>query len=290
LTPKTDNMAHTHSNPDHTSDGTRILNRLLLSSLSLVLAFILAQLFLQFMVYAFSGIVGISATFGYNDVLVPMDFHIWRRFYVMIVNLLPQFICLVIALFLYSTLAPNRSEKRPFQMFAYWLMICLLNNFLSHLLFSVLGMIDEHSQFYQTFARAALWLYVPVAVAMIFPVLAVLGAFFAGFLLTPQTVRLAHTRRLTQDKHGKNLLVIQYYVLPYIISIVPLLLLSKSTTWLRMSIILLNLGILPLGMFFRNSLGPYHVEFEKTNHGNRFPAIELALSVSLMLVVYFFLK
>ena len=268
----------------------KILYRVASSTLSLLFAFIVTQLLLELMQYVIATAMGYHATFTYNEVTVPMDWHLWNRIRVFVLDFIPPTTCLFVGLYLWMLMSKQEEPWGKLQLLSYWLMMCFINIFLSNLLFAPIGMADPNSVFYETFARLLPWLGIPTLLATPLAVIAILATIGLGYFLSVETVKLSYSQRLVSNNSGKNRIIIEFYMAPVLLCVWPLLLLTKGMVAMRIGVILFNLLLFPIGMFLRNSVEPYQVKFKKMGVGRSFPLLELTLATAAWVVIYLFYR
>lgn len=266
------------------------LKRIVYSTLTLIVAFILTKLLLEAMIYSVCRTLGYLPSFSFSSVHGADYYRQWSRSRVVVVDLLPPLICLLLGAGLYQLMRKQTRSWGLVQFFGYWCMVCLVNTFFAQLLFAPLGVDDASSSFYQTIAVVEAWFHLPVSIASAVAVVSILLSATAGYYLSVQTVKLSHSQRLVSDNSGKNTIILQLYLLPLLLASVPLLLLGRGFYTLPVAATIFNLALLPAGMFIRNWRSPYRVRFQKTEVSKGFIFTALSVSVLLWMTVYVFLR
>src|SRR5690606_13784102 len=135
---------------------------------ALVAAYISVYAFYQYMIARFARGLGYTAVYRFNEVALPWDPKLWDRQRVTEVNLYPLLICLFIGLLLFIFMKKQEEHWGRFQLWGFWVMVCLVNVFMAQLLYAPFGVDDPSSVFYYGLARVAVWLFIPFALQLIF--------------------------------------------------------------------------------------------------------------------------
>ena len=282
----------TRNSEDYNNSGlSDNLRRIGTSTLMLIPAFVVSNLILQGTIATLANAFHYKVNFTYNHVtLAPYDYHYWSLARVYAIQLMPPVLCLGLAFLIFILLKANPKWISRVRLFTFWLMVCLANIFLGHLVFAPLGVTEESRNFYQTFAIVGRWLFLTPEVMTVFSVLSIIASIICGLAITTELLRFSFSNKLIKTQEGKNVMAFQLYMAPLILAALPLLLLSTEANLLPSIIIVLNLVLFGFGMLLMNASRRVKVKVDKTDVLNSFPALELAVCGLVWVAVYFFLR
>ncbi len=306
----TENTGDNPENPENQSGGPKApavivkpsdtfvkkLKRIATSTLLLIIAFIIVHTFMQLLMGGLANVLGYKVSVSFNHLrLQPRDYRHWSRARIALVFVLPPMFCLFLGFMSLNFLRVNTQWIKSNRLLVFWLMICLANICLSHLFFSPLG-ITEHDDgddimiFYQTFAVFGSWMRFTSTIMGAFAALAVIISVLFGVISRDEILRYSPSSRASSKPWGKHFLVLQLYVIPVILSFYPLIQLSDKNNVIPSMFIWINLLIISIGMFIRNSNDNKSLRPDKSDVLNHIPLIEMGVVFVLWIGIYFFFR
>jgi len=271
---------------------TNKLKRIFTSSLLLVIAFILSNLFLQVLIARISLLLKYTVKFSYNQVMVlPWDYHYWSRTHIVLIFFFSPVICFVAGLFIYNMLRVNSNWFTTMRLFLFWMAICMVNMVLAHALIAPLGSpTDRNNGLYQTFAVVGAFLWINPALMVMVAIGSLVASLGLGMLVRQEIMRYSFSNKLIQTKKGMDSVVMQVYILPIFFAAIPIILLCSQVSFFTTVMQLANLAVISIGIFMMNSVGIAGVRCSKEDVLNHIPFIELALCLVTWLGIFIFLK
>ena len=268
------------------------LQRVSTSFSSLVVAFILSNLLLKIISAQFARLLKYGVNFSYNQVLVtPYDYHYWSRTNIIITSFFPPVICLVLGLFIFNWLRIKSDWSSRFRILFFWVAVALVNMVLTHMLVAPLASpYNLDNGLYQTFAVVGAWFFVPQPIMFMGSLAALALSLGAGMLLRDEILRYSFSKKLIRTKAGMDAMVLQVYILPLVIAIIPALLLCTKTSFFTTIMQLVNLGVISIGIFIKYSVGISPVRCNRDDVLNRIPIVELSICGAIWLFVFLFFK
>ena len=271
------------------------LKRIGVSAFQLITAFIISNILLRLFTGAAAWLIGFSTNLTYNGVTVsPGNFHHWYLRNIIAVHFVPPVLCLLLGILVFGILTAFDTVKR-IHIFLFWLATCLVNICLAQLLFAPLGAGGESSEFFQTFSIFGSYLHMGAGGMIFFTLVAFIGSVFWGSSVCDEVLKFTFSAQILRTQKGKNFIVLQVYVIPALLCIAPLVLLHGSTKLYHGSnifpslITILNLLVISLGMFFRNSVDFAVLDFEGSDVLNRVPVLEfIPAAIAWTLVFVYF--
>ncbi len=258
----------------------------------LVAAFITSNLVLQILIAVFSRALKYAVKFSYNEVTVtPWDYHYWNRTNVALTSLLPPVICLVLGMVIFGFLHKYSDWAGRLRIFFFWLSASLVNMVLTHILIAPLGTpLNLNNGLYQTFAVIAAWFYIDPQLMVMASLASLISSLGVGILLRKEVMRYSYSKKLIRVKAGMDSMVLQVYVFPLMLAILPVMLLCTRAGFLTNIMEFANLAVMSIGIFIMNSVGGAKVRCNRKDVLNHIPAVELAVSAAVWLLVFFLLR
>ena len=269
-----------------------LIKRIWTSTVMLITAFIAATTLLEALIATFAKFLRYGVKIRYNLVSVfPNDWHYWSKARVTVVYLTSPLICIALGLIIFNFLKLNKDWGGKFRPFAFWFMICLVNMPLAHLFFSFRGIREEYGLgFYQTFAIVATWFGLNSEIMGAFGAVSIVLSMGFGLLVRNELLKFNYSTKSTHKPSGKSLTVLQLFIMPVLISALPLIGLCTSYNVFPSCLLTLNLLIISVGMFARNFNDEYTIKRFRGDILNRFPIFETALCVVIWFAVFKFFK
>ena len=268
------------------------LKRIVTSSALFVIAFILSNLLLQTLIAEISRGFKYTVKFSYNVVTVlPWDYHYWSRARILLIYLISPILCLIIGLVIYNFLRTYSNWANVFRLFLFWFALVLVNMVLAQILISPLGTPDNRNNgLYQTFAVVGAWLWINPAIMVMAAIVSLVTSLLSGLVIRNEVMRYSFSRTLINNKKGMDSVVIQVYILPVLVGILPIMSLCTPFNFFPTLMEIVNLAIISIGIFMMNSIGQTEVRCNKDDVLNHFPFFETGICALIWMGVYFFLK
>jgi len=236
------------------SDESNVLVRIFTSTIFLIIAFISSNLYLQIIIAVFSKLFKYGVKFRYNHVTsFPVESRYWNVFRITSIYLNAPVVCLLTGAILFFIVLHNNNFSNRFRLFVFWLVVCLVNVFLSHLLFAPMGLRAESVTFYLTFAVVGTWMGFSFAAMAVFAGLSIIATVVWGVFLGKELGSFSQSSRFSPSIKSKILLAVQLYLIPLVLASIPLLILSTAANFQPTIIVILNLWLLGVGIFIRSS-------------------------------------
>ena len=230
------------------------INQVVTSTAILIFCFISANLILDMAIALAARLLQYQLIPSYNHVAVlPFDGRYWSVNRVIAIYLTAPLVCISGAMVLFSVLRKIDAAPNSLRLFLFWLMICLSNIFLTHLLYSPLGISDRSMVFYHTFAIVGTWLGIKMTYMALFSVLAIAGSFLVGAISRGELLKFSSPVKLMKAEEGKNGVVYQLYLVPLTLAAVPLICLSTRVNLWPTVLTLFNLAFIAFAMIITNS-------------------------------------
>lgn len=289
-----DNVIHTTSQRTALKydDGfSAKLNRVATSTLLFICAFITSNLILNSIIAILSRSFKYTVIMTYNHVSsLPKDWHNWSRARIMAIYFTAPASCLLLGLLILIVLKANPERMNKLRLFAFWLMVCLVNIFLSNILFSPLGIRAERPSFYLTFAIVGTWLYLKQNVMTVFATGSIVASIIFGLMICKEILRFAVSGKHIKSVGGRNLHVLQLYVVPAILGCLGLALICTDQSLPPFTFVFFNFLFIAFGIVLMNIGRRIRVRENKKDVLNHTPYIEFFITAFAMLIIYRFFR
>jgi hypothetical protein len=278
------------SGRNSTLPGT--LNPIISSTLIFVTSFIITQFLFEATIAVIAAALQYSVKFHYSQVeLSPMPAKYWGFYRVFAVHMTGPFLCLVGGFFLLGFLKTSKREMNVARLYFFWLMVCLLNLFLTPLTTAPLGdFYNGIRAFYRSFAIVGAWLSFKTPVLVIFAGVAIIFSLLLGYFIRDELFKFDNSRDLVKSHSGQIFIIFKLFLLPIFLGALPLLYLSNEASLYPMAATLLNLGIISVGML-ASSFSTRAMTRRRRNYAiNQVPYFTIGLAAAAWVGVYLFLR
>jgi len=234
------------------------LPRMVTSTIFFIVAFIVSNLYLQMLIDFFSNFFDYRTIFTYSHVVsLPeptlTDIRSWNLSRVMVLYFLSPTICLVTGIILLLLIWRNNILTNRLRLFVFWLIICLVNIFLAQLLFGPFGLKGDSKDFYLTFAIVGTWMNISFVTMIFIAVAATFISIIWGVVMSHELTAFSYSSRFSASVKSRVVLTLQLYLVPLLLGSVPLLLLCREADLRPAAIVVFNLMLIGLGIFWRAS-------------------------------------
>ena len=280
------------SSARHNDSMLNKLKRITTSAMLFIIAFVLSRVALQSMIAGISKLLDYQVRLTYNRVYVlPSDWHKWNRLRVFGIYVFPQLVCLSVGLVIFSLIAHSTSTTiKLYRVFLFWLSICLVNTFLSHLFFAPFGTGDFSSGYYQTFSIMASWMYIKPMSMSVFSTFSIIAAILWGLVVCNEVLRYSYSSSLIKTKKGQRAIVVQTFLLPVLLGFLPCMFLSKEFYLFPNLMMFMPLIFFWIGMMSKTTTDFAPIKGGKKDVLNHLPVIESIFAGGIWVAVWQFIK
>ncbi|MDB5281946.1 MAG: hypothetical protein JWO06_1021 [Bacteroidota bacterium] len=265
--------------------------RVLTSTITFIVAFILSNVFLQSLIIIFSKSFKYKLKITYSHIeVLPHDIHFWSLARVIVIYFIPTMFCLVLGLMIFNLLVSNTNTVNRGRLFFFWFGMCLINIFLSHLLFAPFGIGARSVAYYQAFAIVGSWVGFNPAAMGVFAIGAIFIGILWGVVTSKEVLRFSFSSKYAATLSGKNSIIFQIAFLPVILGFIPCMLLCNITYIPAMAFAFLSMILVAFGMFVRNTNDWSIVRCNKNDVLNLIPVTEIVVLLFLWITVYQFFR
>lgn len=256
-----------------------------------MIAYILTNVLLQGLIIIFSKSFKYTLKVTYSHVTVlPHDIHYWSLPRVVVIYFIPNIFCLILGIIIFNLLVSENQIVNRFRLFLFWFALCLVNTFFAHLLFSPFGIGGKSMTFYQSFAIVGSWMGFNPGIMSGLAVLAIIAGILWGVAICKEVLRFSFSSKLIATQKGKHIIVLQFVIVPMIISFIPMIALFQFNYIPLASFSFISMLFIIFGMLVRNTTNWTVVRCNREDVLNHFPIIELIVCVPLWLVIFIYFK
>ncbi len=266
------------------------LKRVLTSSILIIPAYIIAYLTQQYIIGAACMIFGYDPSIDYNHIQnLPFDYREWSFIRVTLIFSSGPLLCFIIGLFFLDFFNSLRGRDALYRTFVLWLGICYVNILFGFLLFSPVGVSEFNSVFYKGFSIVGTWwrmngiLMIPIAL------IGIAATIITGYLLFDKFLKFSFSHRLIYFLSGRRKIIVQFFLLPLLVAAPVLLSLSDSKVIPIHAMLLLNLMIMGIGMYFSADTLEQDTKVSGNDVLNAFPVFWYGVAISVYALVWIFL-
>jgi hypothetical protein len=238
---------------------------------------------------------GLLLLFDYHPVIsfndnadLPFDYRQWSLARINVIFSCGSLFCLLLGLITYMTL--DEIPYTTFKMFAVLITICFINLFLGYILFSPFGIDQFNSPLYKGYAIIGSWWRMGEVVFVALAIISFFSSIIFGFIIRDELLKFSFSSRMNRAVSGKKSLIIQFYILPIIISAPFILFLTTHRSFLIHCFLFVNLFLIAIGMLLKNEYGSKIVLARKEDIMNKLPFSELLFAAIIYAVVFFVLR
>ncbi len=140
------------------------------------------------------------------------------------------------------------------------------------------------------------WANYSSLIMTIFSAVAIVASILWGSSIGDEVMKFTPVESMIRSTEGKNSIVWQIYIIPILLSLLPLLMLHSSAKLFHGSsifpslITIFNLFLISVGMFIRNSIDLSILDIKPRDVLNHIPVVEGIIAVAIWGVVYLYLR
>ncbi len=176
------------------------------------------------------------------------------------------------------------------RLFLFWLMVCFANILFANIIMAPLGIDHYDTAFYDNFAVVAAWMKLNFVATLAVSIATGLVAVVFGVWIGMDILKFSFSSNLIATQWGKRAIVLQIFVLPLALALLPLAFLGNGLSSVRIVLMLGGLGIISLGMLIRGTVDHSIVKCKRSDVLNYIPYTELIIATCLWVVVFIFFR
>lgn len=231
----------------------------------------------------------LRATFNFNGFIdLESDYQYWNLKRITAIFMAGPLACLFIGIYCmykFSKMTGGVNIKRYYFL---WGGIVFINFFLVQLISSPFGAYNYKGGLYQGLSVVFAWWKFKGLMLAPLAVITATGLFYFGYFSSNDFYKFSFSSRMNVVKKGRNLFLLEVYILPVLISAPFLWYLSNTYSFILNIFLYLGFLIIGIGMIYRNEFNIRSEKASKSDVIRRIPILEAVVAAAIWWFIYLY--